>query len=169
MQVYVSSLSAYNCGYLTGQWLALPASDEEIKRVYEEVNQEARRCTGEDTEEFFFPDYEDDDFNLINEYSNVVFLNEWAEIIEDLSDEEKVKFRYCMEQYHKIEEAYNALHEICYREDIKPEDYVYELLEDGCFGDIPENMLMYIDCEAIARDMLIEGSIAEFEGGLILR
>jgi len=37
------------------------------------------------------------------------------------------------------------------------EDYVEELLDEGAFGNIAENIRRYIDVEAIARDMRIEG------------
>ena len=37
------------------------------------------------------------------------------------------------------------------------EDLAAELVEEGCFGNIPESIRNYIDYEAIARDLGFEG------------
>lgn len=41
-----------------------------------------------------------------------------------------------------------------------------ELVDEGCFGDIPANIVNYIDYEAIARDLRYEG-YTEVRNGVI--
>ena len=44
------------------------------------------------------------------------------------------------------------------------EDVAYALVEDGCFGKIPESLSMYIDYKAIARDLGHDGYVERAEG-----
>ena len=43
-------------------------------------------------------------------------------------------------------------------------DVAYSLVEDGCFGEIPESLGNYIDYEAIARDLSYDGYIQTDQG-----
>ena len=44
------------------------------------------------------------------------------------------------------------------------EDVAYTLVEDGCFGTVPESLSNYIDHEAIARDLSYDGYVESTEG-----
>ena len=44
------------------------------------------------------------------------------------------------------------------------EDVAYSLVEEGCFGEVPENLSSYIDYSAIARDLGYDGYVEAAEG-----
>jgi len=43
-------------------------------------------------------------------------------------------------------------------------DLAEQFVEEGLFGDIPERLQFYIDCDAIARDLSVDYSAAEVAG-----
>lgn len=47
------------------------------------------------------------------------------------------------------------------------EDLAAELVDDGCFGEIPEHLANYIDYGAIARDLEYDGCYMEISSGII--
>jgi len=44
------------------------------------------------------------------------------------------------------------------------EDVAYSLVEEGCFGEIPESLSNYIDHEAIGKDLGLDGYVERAEG-----
>ncbi len=79
IRVFVSSLSAYNSGILTGKWTTLPVND-----VQKDI------LDGLDGEEYFISDY-DAPFE-IGEHINLVNLNELAR---ELIAFDTIKDLYC--------------------------------------------------------------------------
>lgn len=47
-------------------------------------------------------------------------------------------------------------------------DVAQELVESGVFGEIPESLMFYIDYEAIARDLRLEGYIEVTNGVIVI-
>lgn len=153
IRIYIANLAAYNAGYLRGEWLDLPATDEEISETLERIG-----C-GEHGAEYAIHDYESD-FNLkADEYDNIFELNELISDIDELDDDDFNMFMAYLEAVsNDINEALNALDRCtlyAYCETL--EDLAADLVENGCFGDIPDSIINYIDYEAIARDLSFEG------------
>ena len=76
MVVYLTNLGRYNEGVLQGKWLKLPASEEALEKVLDEIG------INEMYEEYFITDSESDIIginNVINEFSNIQKLNELAD------------------------------------------------------------------------------------------
>jgi antirestriction protein len=102
LNVYVANLGKYNEGELIGQWLSLPASEEEIQKMYVNIGI-AEIINGQFTfgkieiengydyvyEEYAIHDYECDIEGLeIGEWDNVEKLNEKVKMIESKQDYE---------------------------------------------------------------------------------
>jgi antirestriction protein len=145
ISIFVTNLHAYNCGALVGEWLALPATDDEIKATLRHIG---------DPEEIFITDYEAPEGMHIGEYDSIYKLNELAAAIED-SD---IIAAYLEAVGDDLEEALeHADNCILYSECETLEDLAAELVDEGRFGDIPDSIKNYIDYSAIARDLGFEG------------
>lgn len=85
VRIYLTNLRKYNEGYLIGRWVQLPISDEEITEVLKDIG------INEEYKEYFISDFECDVPGIhINEYSSIDELNEMAEQLYNM-DEEEVK------------------------------------------------------------------------------
>jgi antirestriction protein len=143
ISIFVTNLSAYVGGALVGEWLTLPATDNEIAETLHNIG---------DPEEFFISDYNAPDGMHIGEYENIYKLNELAAAIND--EDSDIIAAYLEAVSDDLEEALeNADNCILYSECETLEDLAAELVEEGCFGNIPDSIINYIDYEAIARDL----------------
>lgn len=160
IRVFISSLGRYNAGELTGMWLELPATEEELKHAFK-----VAKVTKDD--EYFLTDYESDVYGVadcINEYSRVEKLNEIADEMLSLDDYELEK----LEAYLEVESVtnLNELYEIITTIDdiemyIYPCETEYELGEyiiNEMYGGI-ENVVgnklgeQYFDYASYGRDL----------------
>ncbi len=82
LAVFLTNLGKYNEGYLIGEWVELPATDEELEKVFERIG------INEHYEEFFITDYESDFGLTAGEYDDIEELNEMAEQLADLNEYE---------------------------------------------------------------------------------
>lgn len=153
IRIYIANLAAYNAGYLRGEWLDLPATDEEIAETLERIG-----C-GENGSEYAIHDYESKYGLKADEYDNIYELNEQIIAIDELDDDEFNMFMAYLEAVsNDINEALNALDRCTlYTYCDSLEDLAADLVENGCYGDIPDSIINYIDYEAIARDLSFEG------------
>ena len=164
IKIYYTNLGLYNEGILSGEWVDLPVSDEELENV--------KQRTGYDEthEEYFITDYETDINGLkIDEFDNIDELNELAEIIEDHEDETEALIYF---GYDTAEEISEHLDDVCYIatcEGCMNEDETvgyYYAKELGCLN-IPEEIENYFDFESYGRDIMMEGNFYTNESGEI--
>ena len=161
MVVYLSNLGRYNEGVLQGRWLKLPASKEALEKVLDEIG------INEMYEEYFITDSESDIIginNVINEFSNIQKLNELAECLELLSEDEERKLEAILE-YESCSSATELIEII---EDMENYDLLdgidteealgYYYADELCCIYIPENIKCYFDYEAYGRDIRLEGN-----------
>ena len=177
MRIYITDLEAYNNGYLVGSWLDLPMDEELLTESIKEVLSRGRNeCKHKHHhEELFITDYEAD-IN-ISEYEDIYHLNELAEYLEGINDDDLLKLKLLKyEGYNEREVLINGLDSY----DVDIYDYssdtsftdVYELLanelvSEGLFGAIPSYLENYIDYSAIGRDLSYD--YTEFEHGILGR
>ena len=95
----------------------------------------------------------------IGEYSNLEKLNEMAETLEALDDNEKEVVNAIMSEGYSLEEALEKKDDcIVYCDCNDMEDVAREYAEEtGLLSSIPENLQSYFDYEAFGRDMSFEG------------
>lgn len=153
LSIYIANLEAYNNGYLVGEWLSLPATEEEIADTLERIG-----C-GEDGAEHAIHDYESDCGIKVDEYDNIDELNELAQELADLDEDEQNKvFAYLESISSDINKAVENIDRCELYENCETlEDLARELVDEGCLGDIPDSIANYIDYDAIVRDLGFDG------------
>ncbi len=154
LRVALTNLGKYNEGELIFEWLDLPASDEQIEKAFKNIGV----ADGTMYEEHFISDYETDIEGLeVGEYESLSQLNETMEKLDALDDYEIEEVEAIMEaEGLGLAEAIGAQQEgdFIYYGGIKSYTELAEMfVDEGCFGEIPENLQYYIDYEKIGRDL----------------
>lgn len=156
MNIYLTNLGKYNEGELIGEWVELPVSQEELQKVFERIG------INEEYEEYFITDYECD-FYEVGEYESLDTLNEIAERIEELGEEESEVVKALMSELgYTLNEAIDKVNSGDYRiysdcDDMA--DIAYQVVEEcGYLNNVPDNVARYFDYESFGRDLGIEGT-----------
>lgn len=156
MNIYLTNLGKYNEGELIGEWVELPVSHEELQKVFERIG------INEEYEEYFITDYECD-FYEVGEYESLDTLNEIAERIEELGEEESEVVKALMSELgYTLNEAIDKVNSGDYRiysdcDDMA--DIAYQVVEEcGYLNNVPDNVARYFDYESFGRDLGIEGT-----------
>ena len=150
---YITNLGKYNEGYLIGEWITFPVSEEDLQEVLKRIG------INDQYEEYFFTDWENDydiDFNF-GEYESIDHINEVIEAIEnlDFSELELLKAVYECEGLPDIEE-FNPDNYIWY-EGMTLEEVAYDIVEGTYYSKDNDFLLRYFDYEAFSRDLSFEG------------
>ena len=151
MEIYLTNLGKYNEGYLVGEWVHMPVSDDDLRAVFDRIG------INDDYEEFFITDYDNSPVR-IDEFDSLDTLNTLADFWEDLSDTEQTLLEYFL-NYESlgISEAIEEFQKenYFYYTGVEDEtDLGYVIAEDWT---IPEYLASYIDYEAIGRDFTCSG------------
>lgn len=151
IRIYVTNLGKYNEGELVGKWLELPASDEEIEEVLEEIG------IDENYEEYFISDYEAP--FKIGEYDDLDEINDKVKQYESLCCEyDSEAINALLDEYYTLDELENLEFYIHYNVD-SMSDIAYEYVHECCdINNMMGNLSNYFDYEALGRDMEINGT-----------
>lgn len=156
MNIFITNLGKYNEGELLGEWVELPINAEELKKVCERIG------INEEDEEYFITDYECD-FMKIGEYESISSLNEIAEKISELDEDEyEVAKALISECSYTIDEAIEKVNNgdyIIYYDCNDITDVAYQVVEEcGYLNNVPDTVARYFDYESFGRDLGIEGT-----------
>ncbi|RGF95481.1 antirestriction protein ArdA [Firmicutes bacterium AM55-24TS] len=164
LKIFISNLKEYNNGKIIGEWVSLPC--EGLEEVLNKISNNGN-------DELFISDYETDISNLkISEYDDILQLNEIAEEIDNLSDDELIAFQAYLEQYannmeQALEEVRQGNYRIYYNCD-NMEDVAYQAVnESGLLDGVPEQVKMYFDYEAYGRDMDINRTFIQIDNSFV--
>lgn len=158
INAYVTNLGRYNEGYLVGEFLALPATTEEVQAIFERIGVDEKRY-----EEYFITDYETEISGLgdcLGEYENLNALNYLASCLDELTEEEMKKYEIAVEEgdyTSSIVDLINLTQNLdCYDivQDID-NDYAlgeYYINECGAFLEVPDGLSNYIAYDAYGQD-----------------
>lgn len=153
IRICIQNLGKYNEGELWFKWLDLPIDDDELEEALEEIG-----IDDVEYEEIMIADYECE-FMSIGEWDSISRLNEIAEQLDDLDDWDRNKLRALLEYGESFDNAIDILDDCSLMEDVHSErELGLYILQEGLLEDIPDNLLMYIDEEAVGRDWSINGS-----------
>lgn len=171
LNVYIANLGKYNEGYLVGDWLELPASEEEIQELMVKIG-----IDGVNYEEYAIHDIECDFtplYNEIGEYSSLTTLNELAEKLEEIDNDELEKLEAIIEYdgmggLEGLDSLIDNLDDYILYTDINDEyDLGYYWIEEsGCY-EVPNFLQNYIDYESFGRDIRLDGRGAFTKHGWI--
>ena len=173
MNIYLTNLGKYNEGFLIGEWVSLPISNEDLKNVLKRIKISNKPDANSNYYEEYFITYWECDYYNIGEYENIDTLNEIASQVESLEDNEKEIVKALMsecgytlnEAMEKVESGNYGIYYNC--EDMI--DVAYYIVEEcGYLENIPENVARYFDYEAFARDLSIEGTFIFLEDNKVL-
>ena len=92
-------------------------------------------------------------------------IHRWYETLDDLDDTAATQIMFLLDQGRDLGDALERYEEVCLYAGTAS-DYAYDLINETT--DIPENLRHYIDYDAIARDMEINGEITELDHDLIV-
>lgn len=163
LKIFISNLKEYNNGKIIGEWVSLPCED--IEEVLEKISNSGK-------DELFISDYETDINGLkVAEYEDSLQLNEIAEEIDNLSDDEVIALQAYLEQYNDIEQALEEVRQgnyTIYYDCDDMSDVAYQVVnESGLLDGVPETIKGYFDYEAYGRDIDIEGTFIQVDNNII--
>jgi antirestriction protein len=150
IKIWLGDLGAYNAGKLVGEWLALPMDSDELQAKIDQYTDNGRG-------DYFIADHECEIPALVKESSDPLKLNELAEEMADLRDDEITRVKYLLGQGYDADDALAKYEDVQFYPDMTLRQVAEQLVDDGCFGDIPDSIANYIDYEAIGRDLGMDG------------
>lgn len=162
LNIFLTNLGKYNEGELVGEWVELPATDEELEAV------KARIGINEEYEEYFITDFETDVHGLkVEEYSNLDELNELAEAIEEDPEKAEALIYFGYDTADEIKDNLDNIFYVTTPEGCESdEEAVGYYYAEECGGlNIPENIKSYFDYEAYGRDIMLEGQFYTSKSG----
>ena len=171
MKIFITNVGRYNEGYLVGKWVKLPVCEEVLDKVLKEIG------INEYYEEYFITDYENDIVGIgdvISEYSSVQALNELAQRLEELSDDEADKLGAVLEyeacrSVSDVLELLDKLDEFDLLTDVTDDEELgYYYAEEYRCIDIPEHIQPYFDYEKFGRDVRLQSCCLFTSYGFLL-
>lgn len=166
MKIFLTNLGKYNEGELIGEWVEVPASQEELKKVFERIG------INEEYEEYFITDYECDLYE-VGEYENIDKLNDIAERIKELDEEKSKVVKALMQKldytlYEAIDKV-NSGDYMIYNDCENMTDVAYQVVEEcGYLENVPDNVARYFDYESFGRELEIEGNYIFLDGSEVI-
>lgn len=167
LSIFITNLGRYNEGALVGEWVSLPADEDDLQAVYDRIGIDGLRY-----EEVFISDYESDIGLEVGEYENINDLNELAERLEALDsyDFDLVGALIGSEMF-SAEEALKIVEDgdFSYYPGCRDMADVAEqyINETGMLDGVPDSIARYFDFEAFGRDMEYDGTWIEADDGFI--
>ena len=162
LRIYLTNLGKYNEGELVGEWVELPATEEELEAVIERIG------INEEYEEYFITDYESDGPGVsVGEYDNLDDLNDMAEQLADLDDYDLEIIGAFLSEGYDLEEALDRKDDVMVFSDCHDmTDVAYAYIEEtGMLDSVPDNIARYFDYEAFGRDMSFDGQFVFTDNG----
>lgn len=152
-RVYAACLASYNAGTLHGKWLDATDPDD----LREGIEAMLADSPATDAEEWAFHDHEGWGEYSVGEYDDIDILAEVGRLIEEHGE------AYSAYADNVGDEADGDGFQEAYCGEWDSETAYAEHIMDE-FYDVPDNLIGYIDYEAVARDLFI-GDYYSIDGG----
>lgn len=169
LKVFVTDLSAYNKGYLIGEWVDLPIVDIDdcIKHVLLKGEDVCAKEYGyEEHEEYFITDWEWEDVDVfhVDEYENIHNLNNQLKLLKNETTYtlKVVSFLLSQNIATNIEDALSKIDSVVLHENQDMNDVAYEFLSSYYdIDNLPSIIANNIDYEGVARELQYDGRYYE--------
>lgn len=157
MRVYVANLGKYAEGELVGAWFTVPVNPDEVRE---------RIGLDDQYEEYAIHDYELP-FE-IDEYTPIEEVNRLCKMVQDLPEDMQDVLSDLSCCFSSIGELCEHADEIVHYPDCDDMTDVAHYLIDECgsLGEILDSLVYYIDYEAYARDLEINGNFVITRNGV---
>lgn len=150
IRIYVACLASYNAGILHGAWIDVSGDVDDMQ---EQINDMLTASRQEDAEEWEIHDSEAP-FS-IDEWESLDDLARIADLYDQHGDAFVAAFDLCDCGAHTkehVEDAERLVENFAGTYD-DWEDMAIQYVEEGLFGDIPDNIQNYLDYERLGRDL----------------
>lgn len=166
IKLYFENLEQYNNGTLDGKWFDL-GDYTDINDLMDDVKRQVLHQRNDDNgypifeygisqEEWAIHDYEAP--FQVSEYEGIDTISAMINFCNlDEYDQKKAAYLFDNGHYSKLSDCIDNVNEVTFYEGMTLEDVAEELVDDGCFGNIPDSIKNYIDYAAIARDLGCDG------------
>jgi antirestriction protein len=179
--LWLRELSTHNNGYSLDKKFDLDdytSSQDMLDELFEYTKESIEEIDSENLnyynfEEWMITDYEFEDniFSfIIGDYDSLDKLLELNEALSDLDNGDKIKYIALINNGYEHNDAMDNI-EDCIIFEVENtfhpmSDLAYDFVEDGYFGDVPENIKIYLDYEKMGRDLEINGTFiqVDYEG-----
>lgn len=152
-RIYVACLAAYNNGHLHGAWID---ATQDVDVIHEEIQAMLAASPIPNAEEWAIHDYEGFGVHL-SEYEDLDRVHELACAIEEHGEAFALYADLVGLDYADPDSFQDAYHGEWHSE----QDFAYDWWEQaGYLSQIPDNLQCYIDWEAVARDLFLDGFIS---------
>lgn len=153
--IFLTHLGRYNEGTKKhGEWIDVTGDEthsELIQKLAKKLNLSEDEFDGDDFE-YAIHDYEGFESLELSEHESLCDVIDYANFINENSDADVILALKEEQGFDTIEEAVE-FHENNYRGEFNDmEDMVYQDIEEGLWGEIPERLMPYLDTEKMARD-----------------
>lgn len=155
-RIYVACLAAYNNGYLHGHWID---SDQDADDMRAKISAMLKASPIPGAEEWAIHDYEGFEGAELSEYTSI---DRVAELAAFIAEHGELGGKLLNHFSGDIDQARSAFDDYAGRF-TSLADYAQALTEDTT--DIPPTLVHYIDYEAMARDMELNGDVFTIESG----
>jgi len=170
LKLYITDLSAYNNGFLVGEWITLPLSGKELYLAIQSILSEGEHlCQSNSShEEIFITDYEWVGLELFNvgEYDSVWDVNDDVGKLSELSplQQKAVAFLLGEQLTYEVDDAIRKADDVTVHENQSLENVAYELLHE-CYNldSLPPIIANHIDYEGVARELDYDGTYWEID------
>ena len=148
ISIYLTNLGKYNEGELVGEWVELPVNDN-FEQAFQDIG------INEEYEEWFITDYETDFDMDISEYANIYELNEIAQELERLDEDDKIKVKAYLSYFgNDIEDAINSIDDATIYWDCSNMTDVAEQYAEDIGYEFSEDILEeYFDYDSFGRNV----------------
>lgn len=155
-RIYVACLAAYNSGCLHGRWIDATTPDE----IMDEVRAMLADSPEQGAEEWAIHDYEGFEGANLSEYASFETVCALADFIEEHGE---LGAKLLSHFGDDLAEARAAFED--YAGEYRSAADFAESLHEDTGTEIPESLRYYIDWQALARDMALNGEIMVFQTG----
>jgi antirestriction protein len=156
-RIYVACLAAYNAGKLHGKWI--PCDD--MGTMQDSITGMLAASPEADAEEWAIHDYEGFGSASLSEYQSLETVEAMAEFIREHGEIASEVLSHFSGDLDEARQALEDNYAGCYE---SLEDFAASLTEEtGGLEQVPEHIRHYIDYEAMAHDMELNGDVFTLE------
>jgi antirestriction protein len=162
-QIYIACLSAYNNGYLHGDWIDASQGIDHVRDCIKEILSSSP--VAEECEEWAIHDFQGFGNYKVNEYHDLEKLCEVAEFLSESESRFPSEVVSWLIDDYGIDGAREKMEDDYIGEFDSDLDLAYHYVEELCLLDgVCKTVSMYFDYASFGRDLDLNGDVISFSG-----